>query len=729
MSFQSQLNASTLLLDLKAKPLSMSISRDGIVYRALGLIEIESIVIEDLKTRNEITGGSLQGYKFTMTINIPSQSIFTDNTFVDDREEISRGRWYVSLTEVDTKRFRVTPFPVALQCIEQDFQGTRVIFTLQTQDILWLKHRSATSPVVISPILITSNTLPVPLTESNTSSNISFQLTNPSLNPSIENFVVYDIFVYTDPSRTSLLWSVTGLTKSQVIDNPYVSSSLNSLLQRGAIYYGLVRCRIASSSADTLFRFVIELEKPSFISPTPPNNALILFTNNIVDFRVERGANSSLATTAEFETKRTSTLSTISNSINYNVLGEAQLSITFSSILQEDGYEVRARSFNSVAQSDWSVVRFITAQVFRGLPIIANFQSNRQKIATGDPTVIPYQQVVLSVDIIAKDTFAGSLRVRLLDVTSSSSPVLIQEQVWNSPAFNDTRTFIFIDNPLTTKSYQIEVINLNNQSVFSTIITINEVQLITQNLYVHFTARSGLFTDTSANTVANTSDRVARWNARVSVLPNYHLLNDVVSKQPFKRLNAGGMPFVEFTTNLSHLIQPLSQQALPDETPLTCYILALAQGYYNASSILVLKNNAVGPNTFLGLFDNLLSIRYLNTSNNEVSTFVSNNGLQNVPIVFVFSFKRDGNVGQFISGRRNLPSNTYNTLTLNNMKNNNAIGVSRLTLNGNTFRTIPDTTGPGYNYLQVYEVLLYTEEHTLAQREQMLEWIATANNL
>lgn len=63
------------------------------------------------------------------------------------------------------------------------------------------------------------------------------------------------------------------------------------------------------------------------------------------------------------------------------------------------------------------------------------------------------------------------------------------------------------------------------------------------------------------------------------------------------------------------------------------------------------------------------------------------------------------------------------------MKDPNSIAITQLTLNSNFFVVIPTLTRPGKPYLAVYDIFLYTAEHTSAERDQMLDWIATANNL
>jgi hypothetical protein len=717
MPFSAFLKIKEIQSLLRAKQLIFALSRDNITFNSLSICEIETFEIVDLRTENQAIGGILQGFKTSVDIIVPHQSVFNGNDFVEDLNQIASGRWYVQIIDPEKYWQRTTPFPVAISVSEAAFEGTRFSFSLITNDLQWLKHSSPTSPIIVSPTIITTPSFPISLEQTNASKTLTFRLSNPALSPIIETLVRYDLFVYEHPERSGTpIWQQTNLTKSQIIDNDFTQTI--TALNRGKIYYAIARCKYGIVYADTNFEFVIRFNSPEFIPPTPSDNSSVFFTTVPIVLKTQKTSEDQFANRCEFiiDSENLDT-----NGLSFYVSNEATFNLFIPSTnpnLYEGTYTIKARSLNSVCFSEFAVRTFV-AYVFRQLPTISTFSSTKNKVAVGDPTLVGVQKYTILFSIIQNDIFHGTLTVKLY----KNSNLVFQTSMHTSGTVPVSQSFYYTDVTSEGGTFNLEVINLNNQVVSSSLI-VQQVSLITSSVYAHFTTRYGLFNN--SDSPANTNEKIKKWQSRIN---SFFVENLDNSTQPTLK-SSGDIKYIEFPSALSTLFQPPSQQAFDNDVNLTVYIVAsvISEGSSD-STIVTLKQNNITQNTFLGKRLNNTVIRYINNANNDVSTSVSNSSSAGSLRVYGLRLSRSGSSGTFTDFLR-LPSSSMqsNSLNINNMRSTSPIGAGRLVINGNLFRVAPDSSGLA-NVQNFYELIVYDDYHDDVEIQQMCEWLALANNL
>ncbi len=521
------------------------------------------------------------------------------------------------------------------------------------------------------------------------------------------------------------------------------TTSRSVALQKGVRYWWRVT---AANDSDAVIVSQVRvlttaLDAPVFIPPTPNNNDTLSFVSLLQEFRVSRGTGNEAATEAEFEITKIGAEPQIILSPYNPSTGEAFFTKIFQSFSDEGAYTIRARSRNANVIGDWSLIRNFTAQVFRTLPSVLLFSSDKNLIATGDATVNPYQKIVFAFQVLSQDKFLGSLTVRLRRVRDS---LIIQSYVFiptSNPqieTYTETVFGSFIENG---DEFFVEVENQNGQKVTSSNIQINTLDLPdVDNLHAQLTARANLINQNDTISVptstAPTSDNVVkRWLKNLGIEQSYALEQLNTAIQPILRLDGAGVPFVSFESNQTHLRQIASQVST---------FVNSATGDADEFSVYVLAQVLSGYNEHLG--STIVSIagnRWIYVSQFHASVAVRNDGPINTrdfsgmpqfstrAVVFKLRKNESGSLrltaGQhvgFIDTTAPFPTSTFPALSDSQHPNS-----TRLVLNGNSFRDdqVPIANNPAFSNLRIYEVLIYRNFHSDAVSKDIMRWLLTAN--
>jgi len=724
--FYARADYDNFLRNLKARRFKLSISRNGITdFKEIGLIAVDSVAIDDLRSENVVQGGSVMGYEFRMVFTVPNMSVFADNQYVTDREDISKGRWYVSLLDIETNWVRVTPIPVAIDAIESDFNGTQYSFQLRTSDLEWIKHKSATAPVVINPIILPNdNAVPTTHTQSNPMT-FAFRLSNPSIAQSIEDNVLYDILIYLDSARMNLVAQALNKTKAQIIDVAMsqlqvidVVTALPYTFERGRIYYCIARCKYLNTNADTLFAFTTQLTAPTFVSPPTSVEYPTQLSFQVTTQRNTANANNANANQVEFEWRIGVDVQGIVSAV-YNNAGQATGIFQIPSGLNSGNtIFVKARSKNSVVIGEWSDEIEISLTLFRPVPNVLSFTASSERVAL---QASPTETVRLSFIAFYEDLFGGKCSWH---IERTDTLVVIGSGVQASPTFSGSADFnignnVASHNPI---SFRLVIKRPDDVEFESSLITVTFVSRPdVSKARVFFNPNENVFSNDDATEYAVAGGAVAVWRTTNP--------NPVYLPRTLKQPNSGNRPIyriVPATQTLPtkrYYIDSFSFKSLhgidnesylpalnaPERNKITMMVFGFTNSG-NGELVIAVNNSPFYRLTFAAGSGNLWEFTNANDLSRLIITYNANNAFT----LFVMTFTRNTANGTKLF-RGDITNPTTPVAMVDSHASDFANGVSQPHLN-----TVANTLSGGIR--RVGHIIIFEDTDISENTAELQRW-------